>query len=169
MVSGKSKVRLVLTETWTCHSNLPSLPNVALSAGVVEVFRICSLEEPESIVRAAQKNMTELGGAVTNYRLAFQKYLTGLDTAMVDYARRLINKRRDSRMITADEEARAAARESSRVTAVDERRCGSNPPPRVGLVWPLRDLGGSQLIEPWHLSNRGLQWMPACFRNIQSS
>jgi hypothetical protein len=56
--------------------------------------------------------MGELGGSLTNYRLAFQSYLTGLDTAMTDFARRLVDKRREVRMAIADQEARAASQQA---------------------------------------------------------
>ena len=90
-------------------------PAVAESAGIVEVFRVCALEQFDSdynLVRATIKNMGELGGSLTNYRLAFQSYLTGLDTAMTDFARRLVDKRREVRMAIADQEARAASQQA---------------------------------------------------------
>lgn len=82
----------------------------------MEVFRVRALEHFDSeynLARATLKNIAELGGALTNYRLAFQSYLTGLDSAMTDFARRLVDKRRESRMAIADQEARAAAQPSA--------------------------------------------------------
>lgn len=51
-----------------------------------------------------------------HYRLAVQSHLNGLDSSMVDYFRRLADKRREARMLTADE-SQATARENARGSA----------------------------------------------------